>query len=38
MATLEDFIRNAFAEDIGEGDHTSMSCIPASASGKSVLL
>lgn len=38
MATLEDFIRNAFAEDIGEGDHTSLSCIPASASGKSVLL
>lgn len=38
MATLEDFIRNAFAEDIGEGDHTSLSCIPASARGKSVLL
>ena len=38
MATLEDFIRNAFAEDIGEGDHTSLSCIPASAKGKSVLL
>lgn len=38
MATLEDFIRNAFAEDIGEGDHTSLSSIPASARGKSVLL
>lgn len=38
MATLDDFIRKAFAEDIGEGDHTSLSCIPASAQGKSVLL
>ncbi|MBP8982111.1 MAG: carboxylating nicotinate-nucleotide diphosphorylase [Bacteroidales bacterium] len=38
MASLEDFIRNAFAEDIGEGDHTSLSCIPASARGKSMLL
>lgn len=38
MALLEDFIRNAFAEDIGEGDHTSLSCIPASARGKSMLL
>ncbi len=38
MATLNDFIRNAFAEDIGEGDHTSLSCIPESARGKSVLL
>ena len=27
-----------FIEDIGEGDHTSLSCIPASARGKSMLL
>lgn len=28
----------AFAEDIGEGDHTTLSCIPAEAQGKSQLL
>lgn len=38
MPTLDEIIRQAFAEDIAEGDHTSLSCIPASAQGKSVLL
>ena len=28
----------AFAEDIGEGDHTTLCCIPAEAEGKSKLL
>jgi nicotinate-nucleotide pyrophosphorylase (carboxylating) len=27
-----------FAEDIGDGDHTTLSCIPASAKGKSQLI
>ena len=27
-----------FAEDIGDGDHTTLSCIPASATGKSRLI
>ena len=28
----------SFAEDIGDGDHTTLSCIPADAMGKSRLL
>ena len=28
----------AFAEDTGDGDHTTLSCIPADAMGKSRLL
>ncbi|MEG1546043.1 MAG: nicotinate-nucleotide diphosphorylase (carboxylating), partial [Bacteroides sp.] len=28
----------AFAEDIGDGDHTTLSCIPATEMGKSKLL
>ncbi|KAA6318449.1 Nicotinate-nucleotide pyrophosphorylase (carboxylating), partial [termite gut metagenome] len=28
----------AFAEDIGDGDHTTLSCIPPTATGKSKLL
>jgi nicotinate-nucleotide pyrophosphorylase (carboxylating) len=35
---LEKFISNALLEDIGEGDHTTLACIPASAAGKAVLL
>ena len=27
-----------FAEDIGDGDHTTLSCIPATATGKSRLI
>lgn len=38
MSTLDDFIQTAFAEDVGEGDHTTLSCIPGEAHGKSVLL
>lgn len=35
---IEKLIDLAFAEDIGDGDHTSLSCIPADATGKSKLL
>lgn len=31
-------ISNAIREDIGDGDHTSLSCIPAEATGKAKLL
>jgi len=34
---LEYLIRNALAEDIGEGDHTTLSCISPEATGVSVL-
>jgi nicotinate-nucleotide pyrophosphorylase (carboxylating) len=32
------FIKNAIAEDLGDGDHTSLSTIPANATGKAKLL
>ncbi|CAL2092930.1 putative nicotinate-nucleotide pyrophosphorylase (carboxylating) [Tenacibaculum sp. 190524A05c] len=35
---LDLIISNAIREDIGDGDHTSLSCIPADASGKAKLL
>lgn len=35
---LELIITNAIREDIGEGDHTSLSCIPTEAIGKAKLL
>jgi nicotinate-nucleotide pyrophosphorylase (carboxylating) len=35
---IENFIKSALAEDIGDGDHTSLSCIPESQTGKAVLL
>ena len=31
-------IANAIREDVGEGDHTSLSCIPSEANGKAKLL
>lgn len=36
--TVQDFITNALAEDIGSGDHTSLACIPAQAKSKAHLL
>lgn len=30
-------IKNALAEDIGDGDHSTLSSIPATAKGKAVL-
>ncbi len=35
---LDDFLNRALAEDIGDGDHTSLSTIPADAMGKAKLL
>ncbi len=35
---LEIIIANAIREDVGEGDHTSLSCIPEDAQGKAKLL
>ncbi len=35
---IDKLIDLAFAEDIGDGDHTTLSCIPAEARGKSRLL
>ncbi|MGX7666150.1 carboxylating nicotinate-nucleotide diphosphorylase [Flavobacterium pedocola] len=35
---LEIIITNAIREDIGDGDHSSLACIPASATGKAKLL
>ena len=34
---LQQLIINALAEDIGDGDHSTLSCIDASAKGKAVL-
>jgi len=35
---INDLIRLAFAEDIGDGDHTTLCCIPKSAQGKAQLI
>ena len=35
---LEIIISNAIREDVGDGDHSSLACIPASAKGKAKLL
>ncbi len=35
---IQKFIDSALAEDTGDGDHTSLACIPSSAKGKAQLL
>lgn len=35
---LETILKNAITEDLGDGDHSSLSCIPADAEGKAQLL
>lgn len=35
---LSRIIQNALREDVGDGDHSSLACIPASATGKAKLL
>ncbi|MDR1698697.1 MAG: carboxylating nicotinate-nucleotide diphosphorylase [Prevotellaceae bacterium] len=35
---LEQLIKQAFLEDVGDGDHTTLACIPADAMGKSQLI
>ena len=34
---LTELIKNALAEDIGDGDHSALSCIPLGAKGKAIL-
>jgi nicotinate-nucleotide pyrophosphorylase (carboxylating) len=34
---LDELIKSALHEDIGEGDHSTLSCIPADARGKAIL-
>ena len=36
--SISEFISQALAEDIGDGDHTSLACIPSAAKGKAKLL
>lgn len=38
LTLLDDFITQALAEDVGEGDHTSQACIPEDAVSKAKLL
>jgi nicotinate-nucleotide pyrophosphorylase (carboxylating) len=35
---LDEFIKSALTEDIQDGDHSSMACVPADAQSKAVLL
>ena len=35
---LDEFIRKSLQEDIGDGDHSTLACIPADAKGKARLL
>jgi nicotinate-nucleotide pyrophosphorylase (carboxylating) len=37
-SVLKEFILKSLAEDLGDGDHTSLACIPASETGKAKLL
>lgn len=36
--TIDEFIRNAVKEDVGEGDHTSLACIPEGAVGRAKMI
>ena len=36
--SIQEFIQKALEEDIGEGDHTSLACIPNATIGKAQLL
>ncbi|OFX89922.1 MAG: nicotinate-nucleotide diphosphorylase (carboxylating) [Bacteroidetes bacterium GWF2_33_16] len=36
--SLDDFIKVAISEDIGDGDHSSLACIPSDKKGKAKLL
>ncbi len=35
---IEEIIENALKEDIGDGDHSSLSCVPENAIGTAKLL
>jgi nicotinate-nucleotide pyrophosphorylase (carboxylating) len=36
--SLKEFIINSLAEDLGDGDHSSLACIPENAAGKARLI
>ncbi len=36
--TVDEFIRNAVQEDVGDGDHTSNACIPSDAVGRARIM
>ncbi|SEW08785.1 nicotinate-nucleotide pyrophosphorylase [carboxylating] [Chitinophaga sp. YR573] len=36
-SALRNLIQNALTEDIGSGDHSTLACIPATATGKAIL-
>ena len=38
LPQLHDFVRRAFEEDVRDGDHTSLACVPADAIGRAKLL
>lgn len=38
MKSIQELIKDALAEDLGNGDHSSLSCIPSNAVGKAKLL
>lgn len=38
LAYLKPFVENALKEDIGDGDHTSLACIPSMQEGRAQLL
>lgn len=38
LATLDQIIKNSFIEDIGDGDHSSLACVPKDGIGKAKLI
>lgn len=38
QSELDIIIKNAIREDVGDGDHSSLACIPANEKGKAKLL
>lgn len=38
LTTLNQIIKNAFIEDIGDGDHSSLACVPKDGIGKAKLI
>lgn len=38
LTTLDQIIKNAFIEDIGDGDHSSLACVPKDGIGKAKLI
>ena len=38
LITVDQIILNALTEDIGDGDHSSLACVPENATGKAKLI